>query len=228
MKRTYVIGDIHGCCREFRRLVDLCSARARGKPSRLIVLGDMVDRGPDSFGVVQLIRHRLAAEYPVFASVIALKGNHEAMMAEAALGGDRRAKEIWVDPANGGDATVESYPDTKTLRDDARWLADLPTSFEDELRVYVHAGVRPGVPLKDQKDADRLWIRGPFLRHRGVHEKYVVHGHTPVEKPDVRPNRVNLDTGLVYGGRLTAAVFDDVHVEAIDVLQVRSMAAGSS
>jgi diadenosine tetraphosphatase ApaH/serine/threonine PP2A family protein phosphatase len=87
---------------------------------------------------------------------------------------------------------------------------------------YVHAGVRPGVPLKDQKDTDRLWIRGVFLRHRAPHEKYVVHGHTPVEKPDVRTNRVNLDTGLVSGGRLTAAVFDGLHVEAIDFFQVRS------
>lgn len=222
MKRTYVIGDIHGCRREFKTLLALCSAHAGATPSRLITLGDTVDRGPDSFGVVQLIRWRLAAEYPVFRSIIHLKGNHEVMMAEAALGGDRGAKEIWVDSDNGGDATVESYPDTKALQDDAKWLAALPTFFEDELRYYVHAGVRPGIPLNAQKDADRLWIRGKFLRHRGPHEKYVVHGHTPVEKPDVRPNRVNLDTALVFGGRLTAAVFDDARVEPIDLLQVRS------
>ena len=222
MTRTYVIGDIHGCRRELGRLLDLCSAHARGKPARLITLGDYVDRGSDSFGVVQLIRRRLAAEYSLFTSVITLKGNHEAMMAEAALGGDRRAKRTWVNPDNGGDATIESYPDLETLRDDARWLAALPASFEDALRYYVHAGVRPGVPLKDQTDADRLWIRGAFLKHRGPHEKYVVHGHTPVEKPDVRPNRVNLDTALVYGGRLTAAVFDEANVEPIDVLQVGS------
>ena len=222
MRRTYVIGDIHGCRREFGRLLDLCSAHARGEPARLLTLGDYVDRGPDSFGVVQLLRRRLAAEYPVFASVVALKGNHEFMMAEAALGADCRAKEDWVSGDNGGSATVESYPDLETLRDDARWLGDLPTSFEDALRYYVHAGVRPGVPLKDQTDADRLWIRSAFLRHRARYEKYVVHGHTPVEKPDLRPNRINLDTALVYGGRLTAAVFDDTSGEPIDVLQVRS------
>lgn len=154
MRRTYVIGDIHGCRREFGRLLDLCSAHARGEPARLITLGDYVDRGPNSFGVVQLLRRGIAAEYPVFTSVIALKGNHEAMMAEAALGGDRRAKEDWVSSDNGGGGTVESYPDLETLRDDARWLDDLPTSFEDELRYYVHAGVRPGVALKDQTDTD--------------------------------------------------------------------------
>ena len=118
-------------------------------------MGDYVDRGPNSFGFVQLIRHCLAAEYPVFTSIINLKGNHEAMMAEAALGDDRGAMEIWVDPDNGGDATVESYP-------------------------------------------------------------------TRERRPDVRPNRINLDTGLVSGGRLTAAVFDGLHVEAIHLFQVRS------
>ena len=77
MKRTYVIGDIHGCYREFKQLLELCSDDADGKPARLITLGDYVDRGSDSFGVVQLICHRLAGEYPVFRSIINLKGNHK-------------------------------------------------------------------------------------------------------------------------------------------------------
>ena len=80
MPHTYVIGDVHGCYREFERLLNLCSDHANGKPARLITLGDYVDRGPDSFGVVQLIRHRLAGEYPGFKSIINLKGNHEDMM----------------------------------------------------------------------------------------------------------------------------------------------------
>ena len=90
MKRTYVIGDIHGCYREFKQLLDVCSDDAEGKLARLITLGDYVDRGPDSFGVVQLIRHRLAGEYPVFRSIINLKGNHEDMMVQAVLGGELR------------------------------------------------------------------------------------------------------------------------------------------
>jgi serine/threonine protein phosphatase 1 len=75
MTLTYVIGDIHGCYREFKQLLDLCSDHADGKPARLITLGDYVDRGPDSYGVMQLIRHRLAREYPIFQSIINLKGN---------------------------------------------------------------------------------------------------------------------------------------------------------
>jgi serine/threonine protein phosphatase 1 len=221
MKRTYVIGDIHGCCREFKQLLDLCCEHAKGAPSRLITLGDYVDRGPDSFGVVQLIRHRLASAYPIFESIINLKGNHEAMMVQAAIGGTLHAKQIWVGPDNGGDATVESYPDQATLLDDAKWLAALPNSFEDPLRYYVHAGIRPGVPLKEQKDADKLWIRRLFLQHKAPYEKYIVHGHTPVAKPDVQSNRVNLDTALVFGGRLTAALFDDLQCMPIDLFQVK-------
>ena len=223
MKRTYVIGDIHGCYREFKRLLDLCSDDADGKPARLITLGDYVDRGPDSFDVVQLIRHRLADEYPVFKSIINLKGNHEDMMVQAVLGGELRDKQDWVSSNNGGDATVERYPNKKALLDDAKWLAALPTSCEDKLRYYVHAGIRPGIRLKEQNDADKLWIRDLFLKHKAPYEKYVVHGHTPVEKPDVQANRINIDTALVFGGRLTAAVFDDLQAEAIDLLQVKAM-----
>ena len=170
---------------------------------------------------MQLIRHRLASEYPIFKSIINLKGNHEAMMVQAALGGALRDKLIWVGPDNGGDATVESYPNNATMLDDAKWLAALPTSFEDTLRYYVHAGIRPDVRLSEQKDADKLWIRGLFLRHKTPYEKYIVHGHTPVAKPDVQANRVNLDTALVFGGRLTAAVFDDLKAMPIDLFQVK-------
>lgn len=222
MTRTYVIGDIHGCYREFKRLLDLCSDDVGGKPARLITLGDYVDRGPDSFRVVQLIRHRLAGEYPIFKSIIHLKGNHEDMMVQAVLGGELRAKQNWVSN-NGGDATVDSYPNKEVLLDDAEWLAALPTSCEDKLRYYVHAGIRPGIRLKEQKDADKLWIRDLFLRHKAPHEKYVVLGHTPVGRPDVQANRVNLDTALVYGGRLTAAVFDELQAGAIDIFQVRAL-----
>jgi serine/threonine protein phosphatase 1 len=170
MPHTYVIGDVHGCYREFERLLNLCSDHANGKPARLITLGDYVDRGPDSFGVVRLIRHRLAGEYPGFKSIINLKGNHEDMMVRAALGGEPRVKQNWVGSNNGGDATVESYPNREALLDDAKWLAALPPSWEDKLRYYVHAGIRPGIPLKEQSEADKLWIRDLFLKHKVPHE----------------------------------------------------------
>ena len=201
---------------------NLCSDDADGKRARLITLGDSVDRGPDFFGVVQLIRHRLAGEYPVFRSIINLKGNHEDMMVQAVLGGELSDR---VSLNNGGDATVESYPNKNILLDDAKWLAALPTSCEDKLRYYVHAGIRPRICLKEQNDADKLWIRDLFLKHKAPHEKYVVHGHTPLAQcvPDVQTNRINIDTALVFGGRLTAAVFDELQAEAVDLLQVKAM-----
>ena len=83
--------------------------------------------------------------------------------------------------------------------------------------------IRPGIRLKEQNDADKMWIRDLFLKHKAPHEKYVVHGHTPVRKPDVQSNRINIDTALVFGGRLTAAVFEDSQAEAVDLLQVKTM-----
>jgi hypothetical protein len=144
------------------------------------------------------------------------------MMVQAVLGGELRDKQSWVSSNNGGNATVESYPKREALLDDAKWLAALPTSCEDKLRYYVHAEIRPGIRLKEQSDADKMWIRDLFLKHKAPHEKYVVHGHTPVRKPDVQSNRINIDTALVFRGRLTAAVFEDSQAEAIDLLQVKA------
>ena len=154
---SFCIRFPRGRCREIDRDPRLY------QPSRAQPQVTARDDGPA--GVVQLIRHRLASEYPIFKSIINLKGNHEAMMVQAALGGALH-KLIWVGPDNGGDATVESYPNNATMLDDAKWLAALPTSFEDTLRCYVHAGIRPDVRLSEQKDADKLWIRGLFLRHK--------------------------------------------------------------
>jgi hypothetical protein len=128
MKLTYVIGDIHGCYREFKQLLDLCSDVADGKPASIITFGDYVARGPDSFGVVQLIRYRLAGEYPVFKSNINLKGNHEEMMVQGVLGGELSEKQNWLSSNNGGDATVEIYPNKNVLLDDVKWLVGLPPS----------------------------------------------------------------------------------------------------
>ena len=101
------------------------------------------------------------------------------------------------------------------------WLRALPLSYDDGRRFFVHAGVNPGAPLDAQDDFDLLWIREPFLSHGGDYGRLIVHGHTPLADgiPDLRGNRLNLDTGAVFGGPLTAAVFDDAQTEPIGFLQ---------
>ena len=103
----------------------------------------------------------------------------------------------------------------------------LPTSHEDELRYYVHAGIRPGVPLDQQTAETKLWIRDSFLRHRGPFPKYIVHGHTPTTyldpqqtMPDVRDNRCNVDTGAGMNGPLSAAIFNDRQTKPIHTISV--------
>ena len=187
-------------------------------------LGDYVDRGPDSAGVIAFLR-----KYSVEHQVVAIRGNHDQMMADAALCVDDGMNWAY----NGMAATARSYGHIDLLArempadeklamiidalrrdpqviDDARWLASLPLWHQDDHRIYVHAGLRPGVPLAEQEANDLLWIRGRFLRHQGSFGKLVVHGHTPTRdgKPEVRSNRTGLDTGACWTGVLTAAVFN--------------------
>jgi serine/threonine protein phosphatase 1 len=113
--------------------------------------------------------------------------------------------------------TIEEVPS-----DVLAWVGALPTWHEDDLRIFVHAGLRPGRERRDQLDRDRLWIRDEFLVGDHDFGKFVVHGHTPQlrGRPDLRRLRVNLDTGAVYGGQLSAGVFDDVQAAPLRFLQV--------
>ena len=197
-------------------LTDAGEAAAE-RPPLLVFLGDYVDRGPDSKGVVDLILEMQA--YERF-EVRALKGNHE----EAFLSflEDPGFGAAWLD--HGGGPTLVSYgvqpPAGRT--DLAAWtrardaLADaLPPDHRRfyeglELMVtegdyaFVHAGVRPGVPLDRQSERDLLWIRQEFLEERAPFEKVIVHGHTPLEEPQLLPARLGIDTGAYATGVLTA------------------------
>ena len=126
---------------------------------------------------------------------------------------DRTVSDVFNWRANGGETTLESYgvddeSKTSRLRISAGSRA-LPLHFADGRRLFVHAGIRPGVALEDQTERDLLWIREPFLSSPDDHGVFVVHGHTPLRTalPDLRPNRLNLDTGACFGGELTAALF---------------------
>jgi diadenosine tetraphosphatase ApaH/serine/threonine PP2A family protein phosphatase len=202
---TYAIGDVHGCLARLTRLLERCADHAAGQPYRLVFVGDYIDRGPDSRGVLTLLieLQRKSRE------VVCLRGNHEALLIEAVGTGDAL---LWL--MNGAAETRMSYDieDPADLPPDhVDWVAALPASFDDGLRYFVHAGVNPTRPLDQQVERDQVWIREPFLSSARDYGRLIVHGHTPLVEgvPDVRPNRVNIDTAAVYGGRLTAAVFTD-------------------
>lgn len=214
---TYAIGDIHGCFEKLERLWAACLAHAASRACRFVFLGDYVDRGPQSARVVAFL---MEAQRREEAEVVCLKGNHEDMLLQA-VGGDPRIVAWWI--GNGGDATLRSYgverPDGLP-EDHKRWLASLRLSYDDGQRLFVHAGIDPTRPLDGQEEHDLLWIRDPFLSYGGPLPRFVVHGHTPVRtgQPDLRANRLDVDTGAVLGGPLTAAVFDDELAEPLTFL----------
>jgi serine/threonine protein phosphatase 1 len=219
--RLYVIGDIHGrsdlldkITNEIRR--DLAERPADAATT--VTLGDYVDRGPDSCGVLdRLAQNSFPTPY------IALKGNHEELfetfMTDPSVGPQWRHL--------GGLETLHSYrvPVGSLMRGKGfaeasnalcnavpkkhlEFLSSLKLSFATGRYFLCHAGVRPSVPLEQQQASDMLWIRDEFLNSRKNFGKIVVHGHTPVEQPEVLPNRINVDTGAFATGRLTCVVLE--------------------
>lgn len=229
MSAIYAIGDIHGhlgLLKAAHDRIESDRARYATGAAPVIHLGDLVDRGPDSAGVIRTLREGIAAGAPW----VVLKGNHDrafALFLEAADARDPglRAGLSWLHPRIGGAATLASYgvrapadrPVAQVWADaraavppaDRAFLAGLPAHHEAGRLLFVHAGIRPGVPLAGQTETDLIWIREPFLSHRAPHPWLVVHGHTPVGAPEHRGNRLNIDTGAAYGGPLTAVVFEE-------------------
>jgi diadenosine tetraphosphatase ApaH/serine/threonine PP2A family protein phosphatase len=219
MALTYSVGDIHGCLDKLESLVEACLAHAGGAATRFVFLGDYIDRGPDSAGVLRFML-RLQSEFQE--RLIALKGNHEAMALESASG--RASSIMW--RHNGGAATLESYGVNRAAELPSvhlDWLRSLRSNYDDGLRFFVHAGIDPDKPLAGQDEVDLLWIREPFLTDRRDHGRLIVHGHTPVAtgRPELCGNRLNLDTAAVFGGPLTAAVFNELETEPFAFLQAK-------
>ncbi len=228
---TYAVGDVHGRLDLLRRAVVAIHEHSRDAPFRVVFLGDYVDRGPDSCGVVELLLH-LQRRWPV----VCLKGNHEEMMLQAVVEPDGGRLERWLE--FGGRETLRSY----AVREEdelaaalpqkhLHWMAELPTIADDKHRIYVHAGLMPGTPARLQNDSIRLWIRERFLLGRaGDFEAHIVHGHTPVwagkpdpAEPELLRHRTNIDTGAFATGALSVAVFDEeVPGGPIEIWKVKS------
>lgn len=219
MSLTYAVGDIHGSLRKLRNLILRCKQHAGGRPMTFVFLGDYIDRGPESSGVV---RYVIDLQSLLRERVIALKGNHEAF-ALGVIDGTTLA-DHWL--SQGGAETLQSYG-VKSARELPRehvdWMRSLQLSYDDGRRFFVHAGIDPELPLDAQREHDMLWIREPFLSDRRVYARLIVHGHTPLARgtPDLRGNRLNLDTAAVFGGPLTAAVFAGDETRPIGFLQAK-------
>jgi len=192
--RLLAIGDIHGCLQQLGELLSLVAPTSQ---DQVVFLGDYVDRGPDSAGVIDYLIE-FGERFP---ATVFLRGNHEQMFTDY-LGG--------LDPAafllNGGLKTLSSYHD--------RGLWPLPQSHHDFLDtlvnfyqtddcIFVHAGLRPGVTLAEQDTSDLLWIRREFITSDYDWGKTVIYGHTPLEQPFLGETRLGIDTGCVYGRQLT-------------------------
>lgn len=215
-QRIYAIGDVHGCIDRLDALHHAVSEDLAARPvkrSLLVHIGDLVDRGPDSAAVVR----KLAAGSPIpGVPTVNLMGNHEFMMLDALSSAADEAVSLWL--SNGGAETLRSWGIPRQTRA-AEWgalipprdlifLRDLALMHQEGPYLFVHAGIRPGRPLRCQTREDMLWIREPFLSARTDFGVVVVHGHTPVRAPVVRPNRIGIDTGAVMGGVLTCAILE--------------------
>ncbi len=219
-ERIYAIGDIHGRRDLLDRAIDAIArdVDAHGPAALTVTIGDYIDRGPDSCGVID----RLAAN-PFPTPYVAIKGNHEDIL-ETFLA-DPDAGPYW--RGQGGHETLQSYgvrvggftgPSYAKARDALRramppahieFLRSLKMSHSRGKYFFCHAGVRPRVPLDRQSEQDLLWIRDDFLACTKDFGKVVVHGHTPVEEPEVLPNRIDIDTGAFATGRLTCVALEE-------------------
>ncbi len=227
--RVYAIGDIHGFVDVLADVHDQIDKDRRERPCEravIVYLGDYIDRGPDSKGVVDLLiaRQKAAKDY----EHVFLLGNHE----------DALFNEFMVDPFGhrqdwlqyGGADCVESYGveidrnlaySVQAERIAEEMAMAMPQSHYDfyrDLKLYhleheylfVHAGIRPNIDLEDQDKRDLTYTRAPFMTHEAYHDYYVVHGHTATsdKQADIRENRTNLDTGLYQGGPLSCGIFE--------------------
>ena len=220
--RAYVVGDIHGRLDLLDQLLGQIESDLAERPAKrilLVFLGDLIDRGPNSAQVIDRLRtYRRAGVRTVF-----LLGNHEEVLLRI-LGGDASPIRSWL--KFGGAECLESYgvdPKPVAVQEDGQALATIagaiPPEHQQFLRqfvdtcrfgdyLFVHAGIRPGVPMEQQMQSDLRWIREPFLMDETDHGCVVVHGHTISPRVEERLNRIGLDTGAYRTGVLTALVIE--------------------
>jgi serine/threonine protein phosphatase 1 len=194
-EKYFIIGDIHGCLGMLERLIEKINWRPDS--DGLIFLGDYIDRGDDPKGVIDFLIS-LSAISP---NVQFLMGNHERLFLDYLEGEDEGSFLF-----NGGVPTLNSYrmnSDIEIPSDHLSFLKTLKIMVELEDYYIVHAGLRPGIGIPDQSESDRLWIRDSFIFSDYDFGKKIIFGHTPFSFPFIMDNKIGLDTGAVYGNKLT-------------------------
>ena len=199
MQKIFAVGDIHGCYEKLCALMDKIPLNM--DQDQLLFIGDYIDRGPGSIEVLDYLielKKRLSG-------IIFLKGNHEDMLQNYLDGNDRFTYLL-----NSGQQTLDAYLQKQDASEDypvpsahLEFLSELPLYYQTEDYIFVHAGMRDKVPLESQKETDLLWIRDEFIYSDYDFGKRVIFGHTPFRKPLVQANKIGIDTGAVYGNRLT-------------------------
>jgi len=191
----WVIGDIHGCLRPLKNLIDKITPEPEDK---VIFLGDYIDRGPDSKGVIDFLIELSKKTQCVF-----LRGNHEQMLLDVIDNND----DIFLWNMNGAMATLRSYGsmiELETNSEHMEFFRNTKYYHTEENYLFVHGGVRPNIPLDRQDERDIIWIREEFITKRHNLEYTVIFGHTPFENVYFGEDKIGIDTGCVYGGKLTA------------------------
>jgi serine/threonine protein phosphatase 1 len=203
---TYVIGDVHGMLYKLEKLLDKIPFRQNR--DTIVFLGDYVDRGPHSKGVLDLILSLIDQGL----HIICLRGNHELMWLNF-----MRNKDPHMFLCNGGYTTLLSYQESPGRQKDVTvpgrhmaLLQGMLPYYEMEDFILVHAGLRPDIPLAQQTEDDLYWIRDEFICSDYDFGKTLVFGHTPFDKPYVGKNRIGIDTGAVYGNKLTCVRLPDL------------------
>ena len=199
MQRIFAVGDIHGCYEKLCALMDKIPLNMN--QDQLLFIGDYIDRGPGSIEVLDYLID-LKKRLP---GIIFLKGNHEDMLQNYLDGNDRFTYLL-----NSGQQTLDAYLHKKAASEDypvpsahLEFLSELRLYYQTEDYIFVHAGMRDKIPLESQKENDLLWIRNEFIYSDYDFGKRVVFGHTPFREPLLQANKIGIDTGAVYGNRLT-------------------------
>lgn len=215
---TFAIGDVHGCLSQLNALLAQIFSLYPETPKKFVFIGDYIDRGPDSCGVINRVME-LSKQY----ETVALLGNHEDMFMDGNPYDINALRSFGITPSP---YSLSDAYQSSVIQYYVKWMKERPIYHDDGKRFFVHAGVDSDNPPEKTNRSTMLWVRDPFLGSKFQWDRYIVHGHTPNFVGGVvqcKSNRINLDSACVFGGQLSCAVFNDSQVKEIEILTVSGL-----